>query len=66
MRAARNDLQLRGITISPANQDFHPTDSRAMRVYAEAEKLGMPVLVHPGSQFTEYSKLEYGRPYLMG
>ncbi len=65
VRAARNDLQLRGITVSPANQDFHPTDSRAMRVYAEAERLGMPLLVHPGSQFNEHSKLEYGRPYLI-
>lgn len=65
VNVARNDLLLRGITISPANQDFHPTDSRAMRVYAEAERLGMPILVHPGSQFTEQSKLEYGRPYLL-
>jgi uncharacterized protein len=65
VRAAKNDLQLRGITISPANQDFHPTDSRAMKVYAEAEKLGMPVLVHPGGQFTEQSKLEFGRPFLI-
>ena len=40
VRIAKNDLQLRGITLSPANQDFHPTDSRAMRVYAEAEQLG--------------------------
>jgi hypothetical protein len=64
VRAVRNDLHLRGLTISPANQDFHPSDSRAMRVYAEAEKLGMPVLVHPGSQFTEATKLEFGRPYL--
>jgi uncharacterized protein len=65
VRAARADLHLRGITLSPANQDFHPADSRAMRVYGEAEKLGMPVLVHPGGQFTEQSKLEYGRPYLL-
>jgi hypothetical protein len=65
VRAVRNDLHLRGITVSPANQDFHPSDSRAMRVYAEAEKLGMPVLVHPGGQFTEQSKLEFGRPYLL-
>lgn len=64
LKAAKSDLRLRGITLSPANQDFHPADSRAMRVYAEAEKLGMPILVHPGGQFTEASKLEYGRPYL--
>jgi predicted TIM-barrel fold metal-dependent hydrolase len=65
VRAVKSDLALRGITISPANQDFHPTDSRAMPVYAEAEKLGMPVLIHPGGQFTEQSKLEFGRPFLI-
>ena len=63
VRTARNELQLRGLTVSPANQDFHPADSRAMRVYAEAERLGMPILIHPGAQFTEQSKLEYSRPY---
>jgi predicted TIM-barrel fold metal-dependent hydrolase len=62
---AKADLKLRGITVSPANQDFHPSDSRAMDVYAECEKLGMPVLFHPSGQFTEQSKLEYGRPYLL-
>ena len=64
MRAAKNDLRLRGITVSPANQDFHPADTRAMDVYAEAEGLEMPILIHPSGQFTEQSKLEFGRPYL--
>ena len=64
VRAAREDLRLRGITVSPANQDFHPSDSRAMDVYAEAERLGMPILIHPSGHFTEQSKLEFGRPYL--
>ncbi len=65
VRAAKDDLLLRGITISPANQDFHPTDTRAMSVYAEAEALGMPIIVHPSGRFTEQSKMEFGRPYLM-
>jgi predicted TIM-barrel fold metal-dependent hydrolase len=65
VHAAQADLRLRGITISPANQDFHPSDSRAMKVYAKAEKLGMPILIHPGGQFTEHSKLEFSRPYLL-
>jgi predicted TIM-barrel fold metal-dependent hydrolase len=64
LRAARVHLQLRGITLSPANQDFHPCDSRAMLLYAEAEKLNMPILVHPVGQFTEQSKLDFARPYL--
>ena len=61
---AREEFKLRGVTVSPANQDFHPTDSRAMRVYSECERLGMPVLIHPSGQFTEQSKMEFGRPYL--
>jgi len=65
VQIAKNDLHLRGITLSPANQDFHPSDSRAMRVYEEAERLGMPIVIHPSGQFTEESKLEYGRPYLL-
>ena len=64
LHAAREHLLLRGITLSPANQDFHPCDSRAMRVYAAAESLGMPILVHPVGQFTVQSKLEFARPYL--
>jgi predicted TIM-barrel fold metal-dependent hydrolase len=64
VETAKHDLRLRGITVSPANQDFHPTDTRAMAVYAAAEHLKMPVLVHSGNQYTEGSKLEYARPYL--
>jgi predicted TIM-barrel fold metal-dependent hydrolase len=65
VRSTRNDLRMRGITVSPANQDFHPTDTRAMRVYAAAEQLAMPVVVHPGSLFAEQAKMEYGRPVLL-
>ena len=65
VQAAQSDLRLRGLTVSPANQDFHPSDTRAMDVYAEAERLGMPILFHPSGQFTEESKLEFGRPYLL-
>jgi predicted TIM-barrel fold metal-dependent hydrolase len=65
VRVAREELRLRGITFSPANQDFHPSDTRAMKVYAEAERLGMPILFHPSGHFTEMSKLEYAKPYLL-
>ena len=64
LREARAELRLRGLTIAPANQDFHPADSRAMDIYAEAEKLKMPVLIHAGNQFTRQGKMEYARPYL--
>jgi hypothetical protein len=65
VHTAKNELRLQGLTVSPPNQDFHPADSRAMDVYAAAEQLGMPILFHPSGQFSEKSKLEYGRPYLL-
>jgi predicted TIM-barrel fold metal-dependent hydrolase len=65
VQTAKEDLRLAGLTVSPANQDFHPADSRAMEVYAEAEKLGMPILFHPSGQFSVMSKLEFARPYLL-
>jgi predicted TIM-barrel fold metal-dependent hydrolase len=65
VKIAKQDLRLRGITMSPANQDFHPIDSRAMKVYEAAEQFGMPIVFHPAGQFTEASKLEFARPYLL-
>jgi hypothetical protein len=65
VRTCKNELRLRGITISPPNQDFHPTDTRALDVYAAAEELAMPVLFHPGGHYTEASKMEFGRPVLL-
>jgi len=65
MHWARKQLGLKGLTLSPANQDFHPMDSRALGVYALAEQLGMPILIHPGSPFTEQAKMEFGRPVLL-
>src|SRR5262245_4866264 len=65
MREAQGSLGLKGITVSPAGQDFHPTDSRAMQVYAEAARLKMPVLIHQGTHFTAASKMEYARPALL-
>lgn len=64
LKIAKKELRLRGVTLSPANQDFHPSDSNAMRVYEMAEELEMPVLVHPCGQNSDASKLEFGRPYL--
>lgn len=65
LKLAKQELRLRGITLSPGDQDFHPTNSGAMRVYALAEELQMPILFHPVGQLTEQSKLEYSRPFLL-
>lgn len=62
---AKEQLKLRGIAVSPGGQDFHPADTRAMRIYEQAHKLDMPVVFHSGGLMTEQSKLEYQRPFLV-
>ncbi|OWY71155.1 hypothetical protein B7486_11160 [cyanobacterium TDX16] len=55
---------MRAITVSPAAQDFHPADSRAMQVFAEAARLRMPVIIDHGHLRIE-SKMEFARPVLL-
>ncbi len=65
MRRACGQLGLRGISVSPVAQDFHPSSTGALRVFAEAAKLGIPVLIHPGLSLTPSAKLEFLRPWLL-
>jgi predicted TIM-barrel fold metal-dependent hydrolase len=65
LQHARQELGLRGLTVSPAAQDFHPQATGAMQVFAEAASLRMPVLFHQGTHFTVASKMEYARPVLL-
>lgn len=62
---AREQLAMSGIAVAPAAQDFHPSDSQAMQVYAEAAKAGMPIVFHTGVHLATTSKLEYARPVLL-
>jgi predicted TIM-barrel fold metal-dependent hydrolase len=65
LKAAHDELGMKAITVSPAAQDFHPADSRAMQVFAEAARLSMPVLIDQGVHFSVQSKMEFGRPVLL-
>jgi len=58
-------LGLRGVTISPAAQAFHPAHSRAMRLFERCEAKGMPVFVHPETHLGATTKMEFGLPYLL-
>lgn len=63
LSAAQDELRLKGVTLSPSLQDFHPTDSRAMRVYAECERRALPLIVDQ-SMRNPAAKMEYARPML--
>ena len=65
MLHARDELKMPGLAVAPAAQDFHPSNSQAMRVYTEAAQLGMPILFHNGMFLTAATKLEYAQPVLL-
>lgn len=65
LQRARSELGLKGLAIAPAAQDFHPTNTHAMRLYAEAAERGMPILFHSGITITSATKLEYAQPVLL-
>ncbi len=65
VRRAREQLGMRGIAVAPAAQDFHPSNSQAMRVYAEAGELGLPILFHTGVHVSAATKLQYAQPVLL-
>lgn len=62
---ARKEFGLRGVGVAPCAQDYHPTDTRAMRVYEAAAELDMPLMFHPGIHMATACKLEYAKPVLL-
>ncbi len=65
LHRTRGQLAMPGIAVAPAAQDFHPSNSQAMRVYAEAAERGMPVIFHTGIYLARETKLEFARPVLL-
>lgn len=65
LKRAKLELGMRGVAVAPAAQDFHPSNSLAMRVYAEAAEFGMPILFHTGVRLSPATKLQYAQPVLL-
>ncbi|MBI2302617.1 MAG: amidohydrolase [Armatimonadetes bacterium] len=58
----KHGLGMKGLKMSPIYQGFHPMDERAVRIYAAAERLGMPILFHQGTTFPRRAPLKYAHP----
>ena len=65
VQRAREQLGLRGLVIAPACQAMHPAHSRAMAIYEQAERLGMPVVIHNSPPLPGPAHLEFARPSLL-
>ncbi len=64
LRIAREELNLKGVALSPALQDFHPADTRAMRLYDACARRGMPVLFEQNLR-SPAARMAYARPMLL-
>lgn len=52
----------RGFKLYPTYQHFYPNDARLYPLYAECQRLGLPVMVHTGSSIFPGAKMKYGDP----
>jgi predicted TIM-barrel fold metal-dependent hydrolase len=64
LRIAQEELNLKGVMVSPSMQNYHPLDTRAMRLYGECVRRGLPV-VFEQKHSSPAAKLEFGRPLLL-
>jgi len=59
-------LGLKGLVLYCSACGFHPTHSRAMRLYESAQELGLPVFFHNGCpELRAGAILDYSQPYLL-
>ncbi len=65
VKAATRDIGLKGLVLYCSGGKFHPTDSRAMKLYEAAAELRLPVFFHNSSTYNSDSILQYAQPYLL-
>lgn len=52
----------KGVKLYPTYQYFYPNDQMMYPMYAKAEELGIPVMLHTGSSVFDGARLKYGNP----
>ena len=60
----KDELGLDGLKLNPALQEFDPAGQSALKVYKEAERLEMPILVHTGITFSNRFSIQQNRPLI--
>ncbi len=59
------DLDFKGITISPAGQGFHPSDSRLISLYGMCEESDLPIIIEPAGTLASSAVMAFARPHLI-
>jgi uncharacterized protein len=60
-----SDLGLVGIKLAPNYQHFDPLGDQAARLYALAERMGLPLMFHQGASPIREAQLRYAHPLLI-
>jgi len=60
-----SDKGFRGLKLYPTYQHYYPNEARIYPLYATAQELGIPVLLHVGSSVFAGSRLKYGDPLFL-
>lgn len=63
-RCVKN-LEFRGLKLYPTYQQYYPNERDVYPLYAKAEELGIPVMVHTGSSLLRGARMKYGDPLLI-
>jgi len=59
------DLGLKGIKLGANYQNFDPFESRALAIFREAEKKGLPILLHMGTSPVRMAPIRYAHPLVI-
>ena len=62
---AVQELGLRGLKMSPIYGGWDPLDLRALKIFARAEELGLPIMLHQGTTYPRKAPLKYANPVLL-
>lgn len=62
LRRYVEDVGFRGLKLYPTYQQYYPNDNNIYPIYAVAEELGIPVMVHTGSSVFRGARMKYGDP----
>jgi uncharacterized protein len=62
LERCRTDLGLVGVKLGPNYQNFDPLDPRALAIYDQAQKHGLPLMLHQGTSPTRDAPIRYAHP----
>ncbi len=57
-------LGMKGFKLSPVYMSFHPMDSRALRIYEQAQEWGIPLIFHTATAQAPNVSLKWANPVL--